>query len=102
MCARLVILYGQPEDSAAFEEYYINRHLPYAGEHMPNVRAAQNARVIEAADGGRPPYYRVTHLVYDDLDSLRRGIASEGGRSTIADLDNFATGGVTLLVVEDD
>lgn len=30
------------------------------------------------------------------------GIASEDGKSTIADLDNFATGGATLLIVEED
>lgn len=65
-------------------------------------RGEQNARVIEAADGGWPSYCGVTHLVYDDLASLREGIASEGGHTTIADLDNFATGGVTLLVVVED
>lgn len=65
------------------------------------MRAAQNSRVVDTADGGTPPYYRISHLT-DDLASLRAGIESEAGRSTIADLDNFATGGATLLIVEDD
>ena len=38
--AKLVILYGHPADPAAFEDYYANHHIPYAGKHMPNVRGA--------------------------------------------------------------
>lgn len=69
---------------------------------MPNVRAARNSRVVDTPDGGRSPYYRLSHLIYDDIASLREGIGSEEGRSTIADLVNFATGGVTVLIVDDD
>lgn len=113
MTARLVILYGHPDDPAAFEDYYATTHIPYAGAHMPNVRDAKNARVVDTGDhsggngngngnGSRPPYYRISHLTYDDLAALRAGISSAEGRSTIADLANFATGGATLFVVEDD
>ena len=41
MTARLVILYGHPADPAAFEDYYANRHIPYASKHMPGVRQAE-------------------------------------------------------------
>lgn len=102
MTARLVILYGHPEDSAAFEHYYATAHIPYAAGHMPNVRDARNSRVVGTPDGSRPGYYRISQLSYDDLAALRDGISSEDGSSTIADLANFATGGATLLVVEDD
>ena len=52
--AQLVILYGHPVDTAAFEDYYASRHIPYAAKHMPNVRSAENMRVISTADGGPP------------------------------------------------
>jgi uncharacterized protein (TIGR02118 family) len=97
-----VILYGHPADPAAFEDYYANHHIPYAGKHIPNVRGAGNMRVISASDGSPAPYYRVSQLSYDSVDELRAGIASEDGRSTIADLANFATGGATLLIAEED
>ena len=100
--AKLVILYGHPADPAAFEEYYAGQHIPYAGKHMPNVRGAENMRVVSAADGGPAPYYRVSQLTYDSVADLQAGISSEEGRSTIADLANFATGGATLLVAEED
>jgi uncharacterized protein (TIGR02118 family) len=66
------------------------------------VRGAENIRVISTAEGGRAPYYRVSQLVYDSVEDLRAGIASEEGKSTIADLANFATGGATLLIAEED
>ncbi len=99
---KLLILYGNPADPAAFEDYYISRHIPYATGHMPNVRAAENMRVLSTSDGGPAPYYRVSQLSYDSVADLRAGITSEDGRSTIADIANFATGGATLLIVEED
>jgi hypothetical protein len=47
--AKLVNLYGYPADPAAFEDYYANRHIPYATDHMPNVIGAENLRVIGAS-----------------------------------------------------
>jgi uncharacterized protein (TIGR02118 family) len=102
MTARLVILYGHPDDPGAFEDYYATTHIPFATEHMPNVRAARNARVVGTSDGSAAPYYRVSDLTYDDLASLTAGIETDDGRATLADLATFATGGATVLVVEDD
>lgn len=48
--AKLIILYGHPADPAAFEDYYANRHLPFAAGHMPNVRAAETTRVLGTPD----------------------------------------------------
>jgi uncharacterized protein (TIGR02118 family) len=100
--AKLMILYGHPRDPAAFEDYYANHHIPYAVEHMPNVRGAENVRVISTPDGSPSPYYRMSQMSYDSVDDLLAGIASGDGQSTIADLANFATGGAALLIVEED
>ena len=99
---KLLILYGNPADPAAFEDYYISRHIPYATLPHSYVRAAENMRVLSTSDGGPAPYYRVSQLSYDSVADLRAGITSEDGRSTIADIANFATGGATLLIVEED
>jgi hypothetical protein len=55
-----MILYGHPADPAAFEDYYANRHIPYASRPMPHVRGAENLRVLRAADGSPAPCYRVS------------------------------------------
>jgi uncharacterized protein (TIGR02118 family) len=70
--------------------------------HMPNVRSAENMRVLSASDGVHSSCYRVSQMSYDSVDDLRAGIASSDGQSTIADLANFATGGASLLIVEED
>jgi len=100
--AKLVILYGHPEDPAAFEDYYANRHIPYASTHMPGVRGAENMRVVSTASGNPAPVYRVSQMSYDSVEDLTSGISSQDGMSTIADLANFATGGATLLITEED
>lgn len=56
--AKLVILCGHPADPAASEDYYASRHIPYAVEHMPNVRGDENMRVLSTSDGGPAPCYR--------------------------------------------
>jgi uncharacterized protein (TIGR02118 family) len=98
---KLVILYGQPEDPAVFEDYYANHHIPHATDHMPNVIGAENLRVIGAPDANAPPYYRVSWLAYASISDLQTGIASQPGRSVLADLENFATGGATILICEE-
>lgn len=100
--AKLLILYGQPEDPAAFEDYYFNRHIPFASQKMPGVRGAETGRVLGASDGGKSEYYRFAAMSYDSVDDLREGIASEDGQAVLADLPNFATGGATVLITDED
>jgi uncharacterized protein (TIGR02118 family) len=96
--ASLVILYGHPNDPGAFEDYYTHTHIPYAAEHMPGVRGAENLPVTGTPDGSPPPYYRISQLRYDSLDDLHAGITSEPGQAVLADVENFATGGATVLI----
>ncbi len=37
--AKLVILYGHPVDTAAFEDYYANRHIPTQPSTCPTLVA---------------------------------------------------------------
>lgn len=99
--AKLIILYGHPDGPGAFENYYANRHIPYASEHMPGVAGAENNRIVGTVDGSLPAYYRISQLAYNSLDDLHSGISSREGQAVIADLANFATGGATLLVADD-
>jgi uncharacterized protein (TIGR02118 family) len=99
--ASMIVLYGRPDDPAAFEDYYAHRHIPYATEHMPNVTGAHNQRVIGAPGAGQPPLYRISEMTYDNAATLHEALASEGGRAVLADLDNFATGGATVLLADD-
>lgn len=68
---------------------------------MPGVRGAENLRITGTPQGDRPPYYRISLLIYDNLDGLHAGLASGDGAAVLADLANFATGGATVLIAEE-
>lgn len=97
---KLIILYGYPDDPARFEEYDTQRHIPCAIEPMKGVTGAGNLHVLSTLDGRLPPCCRISQLAYDNTGDLRANVGSDDGKAVIADLGNFATGGVTLLVAE--
>jgi uncharacterized protein (TIGR02118 family) len=98
---KVIVLYAQPSDPAAFEEHYANTHLPLAAK-MPNVRRFEASRVVATPDGSEPPYYRIAELWYDSHEDLQGSTGSSEGSTTLADIPNFATGGATVLISEVD
>jgi len=96
---KLTLLYGHPADPASFENYYATTHLPLAAA-ITGVRRAEFSLVSGALDGSPSPYYRIAELYFDDLGQLESGMGGAGGRAAVADLPNFASGGVTTIVSE--
>jgi uncharacterized protein (TIGR02118 family) len=98
---KLIVLYGPPEDPAAFEAYYLNTHVPLAAK-IPRVQGFEASRVVPTPDGNAPPYYRIAQVSFASMEDLQAAIASEEGRATTADIPKFATGGANMLVAEVD
>ena len=96
---KLTLLYGHPADPASFENYYATTHLPLAAA-ITGVRRAEFSLVSGALDGSPSPYYRIAELYFDDLGQLESGMGGAGGQAAVADLPNFASGGVTTIVSE--
>ena len=96
---KLTVLYGQPKDPVHFERYYLETHIPVA-LRVRGVRRFEIAKVTGMLDGSPPPYYRLADLYFDDVAQMQEGLASPEGQATAADLANFATGGVTLMIAE--
>ena len=96
---KLVVLYGQPKSPAEFEKYYADVHLPIAAQ-MKGVRRAEFARATGTPQGGPPPFYRIAELYFDSVEQMQGVLGSPEGQKTVADLANFATGGVTVAVAE--
>jgi len=94
---KLTVLYGHPKSAADFEKYYAETHLPIAGE-MKDVRRIELSKVIGAPDGSAAPFYRMAELYFDNTEHLNSVMATPEGQKTVADLANFATGGVTVLI----
>lgn len=95
---RLTVLYNQPTDPAAFDEYYTGTHIPLARK-VPGLRSF-SASKAEALDGSTPDVYLIAELDFDSKEALRAGLGSPEGQVTGADVANFATGGVTMVGTE--
>jgi uncharacterized protein (TIGR02118 family) len=96
---KMSILYGHPQDPAAFEKYYAETHLPLAGK-MQGVRKLELAKVVATPGGGAPAYYRLADLYFDDAEQMKQAMGMPEAKAAVADLSNFATGGVTVLISE--
>ncbi|MGI0133498.1 MAG: EthD family reductase [Candidatus Micrarchaeaceae archaeon] len=96
--AKLIALYNAPADPAAFQTYYHQTHTPLA-KTIPGLRSLVISDGPVNALAGDAPYL-VAALTFDSVADLQAAMASPEGKATAADLKNFASGGVTLLVYE--
>lgn len=94
---KLTVLYGHPTDVSIFEDYYANKHLPVAAK-MKGFEKVEYTKFISAPDGSRTDYYRMAEFWFTSPEALQTTMSSSEGQATAADLGNFATGGVKLMV----
>ena len=96
----VVVLYNQPKDTTAFEKYYAEKHVPLFASHAQEIGVTRVELVKFPAtiDGQRPALYRMADLRFESRAALEKGIATAGFQAVAADLANFATGGVTVLI----
>src|SRR3954454_23334179 len=92
-------LYRPPTDPDAFERHYADTHTALATA-VPGLRRFEAARGIATPDGSDLPYQRIAELTFDDVEALQAGMSSAEGQAAVADIPNFATGGVTIFIAE--
>jgi uncharacterized protein (TIGR02118 family) len=98
--AIVTVLYIAPKDTAAFERYYADTHLPLVEANQKEIGfvRADLTRFVSTADGKKPTYYRQAELYFNSMDDLKKGTATPGFKKVADDLANFATGGVTGMI----
>ena|ERR687891_637816 len=96
---RLIALYSQPDDTAAFDEHYRDVHAPIVSRY-PKVRDIRLTKVAGVA-GRAAPYYLMVEMAFDSYEDLNEALSSEAGAESARDLRNFASAGVTLFVAPD-
>ncbi len=95
--AKLIVLYGKPVDAGAFDAYYFATHAPLA-KRIPGLLGYEVSDGTVQAVGDESPYHLVATLEFASMEALRAALASPEGQAAAADLANFASGGVTLLM----
>lgn len=99
--AKLLALHNPPHDPVAFDSYYLSRHIPLA-RAVPGVRKIEVSTGPAVTPHGAAAYHRIVTLTFDSMAELQSGLASPEGQSAVADLANFASAGVTILLFEDE
>jgi uncharacterized protein (TIGR02118 family) len=94
---KVIVLYGNPEDPQAFEDYYAGTHLPLAAQ-MPGVAGFEAMKVLGTPGGDASPYYRIAQLSFDSAEQMQATLGSPEGQATVSDIPKFATGGATVLI----
>lgn len=99
MAVKLVVLYTQPEDVAAFDDHYVNQHMPLVAD-VPGLVKAETSKFVAAPDGGEQTYFRMAELYFDSLDDLQSGLASEAGAATAKDYRRIAPEGSRMFIAQ--
>ncbi len=93
---RLTVLYGHPEDPTEFDRYYREIHVPLA-KRMRGIKGWTIGKCEAAEPGQKSPYYMIVGLYADSRAEMEAILNSPEGKATIADVPNFANGGVTFM-----
>ena len=96
---RLIALYSQPEDAAAFDAHYRDVHSPIVARYpkLVGVRLTRPDGI-----GGRPAaFHLMAEMTFATRADLDEALASDAGRESGRDLRNFAGAGVALFIADD-
>ena len=93
---RLTVLYGHPENPEEFQRYYRQTHIPLARK-MKGLKGWTIGMCESAAEGEQSPYYMIVGLYAESREAMEAILASPEGQATVADVPNFASGGVTFM-----
>lgn len=100
MTVRLIALFEQPADPAAFDTHYREIHTPIVRRY-PGIRELRLTHVTPVGPRSTP-YYLQAEMLFDTRRDLDAALVSEAGTESARDLRNFAMAGVTLYAVDDD
>jgi uncharacterized protein (TIGR02118 family) len=98
--AIVTVIYQTPKDTAAFEKYYGETHLPLvvASQAQIGFERAELTKFDSNLDGSKPVRYRQAELYFPSMAALKKGIATQAFKGVAGDLPKFATGGLDALV----
>jgi len=97
--AKLFAIYQQPKDPAAFDDYYFNKHVPLA-KTIPGLKSYEVTRGDVMGMGGKHGVYLIAILEFESMAAIGAAMTSAQGQATAADLANFATAGVDVMMGE--
>jgi uncharacterized protein (TIGR02118 family) len=97
MTVKLVVMYTQPDDPAAFDEHYLGVHAPLVHK-IPGLQRFESGKVTAVLDGGEQTYHRIAELYFADQAAMDAGFGSGEGAATAAHYGQIAPPGSRMFV----
>ncbi len=97
--AQLVVMYKTPKNAAEFEKHYAEKHIQIA-KKIPGLRKYEVSQGPVATPAGPSGYHLVALLHFDNLAAIQAAFGSAEGQAAVADVQNFATGGVNIILFD--
>ena len=94
---KVTVLYGHPKNPEDFEKYYFGTHMPMVVAANPGKRM-ETSKVPPGADGSPAPYYRIFEIWFDSQAEMAAITNTPEWKQVVADVPNFATGGITRVL----
>ena len=84
----------------AFDVYDFEKHIPLA-KTIPGLRRYDVSKGAIMTPQGPSPWHLIATLHFDGMADIAAAFASPEGKTTAADLANFAQAGVEMAMFED-
>jgi uncharacterized protein (TIGR02118 family) len=97
--ARLLVMYKNPRDAAAFNKHYFEKHVPIA-KTIPGLRKYEVSQGPVVSPMGGSNYHLVAILHFDDVAAIQNAFGSAQGQAAVADVQTFATGGADIFIFD--
>ncbi len=97
--AKLYAIYQQPKDPAAFDSHYFGKHVPLA-KGIPGLLSYEVTRGDVMGMAGKHGAYLIATLGFASMEAIAVAMASPQGQAAAADLANFASAGVDLMMAD--
>lgn len=96
---RMFVLYGAPTDPDHFQRHYRDVHIPLV-KKMPHLVSCEVSTGPAAIGPQGGEYHLVAILTYNSKADLDASMASPEGQAVVADVPNYASGGITLVTAD--
>ncbi len=100
--AKIVVLYPQPKDVAAFEKAYLEEHMPLAAEKLYGTSKVVLSKTLSSVLGGSPQFHRIAEIYFPTLEALQACLSSPGGQETAAHAVAISTGGAPIFMIAEE
>lgn len=97
---KLVAIYKQPADPAAFDEAYFNTHIPLI-EKVPGIQKTKITRFTRTLTPG-DSFYLMAEMYFADEAALKAAMRSPEMAAAGDNLNSFAEGLSTLLFAKEE